>query len=92
MKTLKQYENTQNPNFLKPFDEIEETLYHHISHGYVASRFDTGTIGEKMFSQAGECHSELDGVRYYETVAHFNNKFYYLGNMPAFKKPKISDY
>lgn len=82
MKTLKQFEKQDEgfDTFLKPLDQIDWFLYEHILCAYVPANFDDG-----QFGQNGECSFEKFETNYYTTVATFNGKYYYLGDMPDFK-------
>jgi hypothetical protein len=84
MKTFKQWEKNKDlqiTQFLSPLNEIDWYLYEHILCGYVAPSYDNGKIG-----QSGEPENKINGVYTYMTVATINDKYYYLGILPAFQQ------
>lgn len=83
-KTLKQWNKSGKDfdEFFDPLDEVDLDLIEHINY-YVPARFEDG-----VFVQCGECDLEKDGVDYYTTFCKKGEKYYYLGSLPKFKKPK----
>lgn len=97
VKTAIQWEKSEIDewdDFFKPGDLIDEQAHDHM-HEYVPVRFtshrtETKRLPGVIFTQAGECETEIDGVRYYPTMAYYEDTktYMYLGVLPAFKKPK----
>lgn len=95
MKTLKQWEAIKDERtleqFIGIFGRIDELLYHHINNAYTSPRFSCERTLDgvrKIYCQASECETEIDGVRYYSTTMMVDDKCYFLGSMPKFKQAK----
>lgn len=62
--------------------EIDEELYNYIGETVAPEYCSDGII------QLGEASYEKDGVLHYDTASFINGKYFYLGILPKFKKPK----
>jgi hypothetical protein len=82
LKTYKNWEESgiDFDKFIKPFDEVDGEMYDYFS-GVVSPQYCT-----KDLLQIGEAWEEKDGVFFYETFMHINNKYFYVGILPEFKQ------
>ena len=80
-KTYKKWEKSglSWDDYLNRMDEIDEEFYLHIGE-CVAPHYS-----DQHFVQSGEPSNEIDGICYHATAMHINSRYYFLGDMPAFK-------
>lgn len=83
MKTKAQWEETEDlelNQYLQPLDEVDEDLYLYMA-GVVHPQY----VSPK-FLQVGEADDKINGVYFFTTFMRINDKRYYLGSLPEFKK------
>ena len=69
-------------DFLQPCDEVDAEMYLHFLEG-AAPQYLARTV-----FQAGEANYEERGRYHYMTFSEMDEKYFYLGILPAFKQPK----
>jgi len=62
--------------------EVDEALFLYYAE-VVSPQYDSGN-----FVQTGEASFDVDGVLHYSSLSSFDGKYFYLGILPKFKKPK----
>ena len=83
-KTRKGWEksNLNLDKYLTEPVEIDEELYNYLGEAVAPEYCGDGIV------QLGEAECEKHGVLHYMTASLVNGKYFYLGILPKFKKPK----
>ncbi|RPD45486.1 hypothetical protein DNI29_19080 [Hymenobacter sediminis] len=70
--------------YLKPMDEVDEEMFLHFAE-VVPTHYHVGDL-----MQSGEADKYIRGRYHYMTFAGYGEptRYYYLGILPPFKKPK----
>ena len=80
-KTKKRWDklNVDVDQYLCPMDEVDEEMYEYFRDIVCAQYCDP------YFLQVGEAAKANESTDFHMTFARYDNKYYYLGELPAFK-------